>query len=121
MSWGVIGWFSCRVSRGESLPAPEISTPGFGTPGSSSHSDWWSPGGAFPTARRAILPTMPDAPPPTLRLRLDREALASNWRALDRLSGSAEAGPAVKADCYGLCVDTTSEEGWVGKKGVQTW
>lgn len=49
---------------------------------------------------------MPDAPPPTLRLRLDREALASNWRALDRLSGSAEAGAAVKADCYGLGVDT---------------
>ncbi|MBA4163197.1 MAG: alanine racemase [Erythrobacter sp.] len=48
---------------------------------------------------------MPDAPPPTLRLRLDREALAGNWRALDNLSGSAEAGAAVKADCYGLGID----------------
>ncbi|OGS56232.1 MAG: alanine racemase [Erythrobacter sp. RIFCSPHIGHO2_12_FULL_63_10] len=48
---------------------------------------------------------MSDAPPPTLRLKLDREALASNWRALDRLSGSASAAAAVKADCYGLGVD----------------
>ncbi|WP_420897417.1 alanine racemase [Altericroceibacterium xinjiangense] len=44
----------------------------------------------------------PDAPPPTLRLRIDEEALASNWRTLDRLSGSARAGAAVKADAYGL-------------------
>jgi alanine racemase len=44
----------------------------------------------------------PDLPPATLRLRIDREALASNWRALDRLSGSARAGAAVKADAYGL-------------------
>jgi alanine racemase len=41
-------------------------------------------------------------PPPTLRLDLDAEALADNWRALDRLSGSARAGAAVKADGYGL-------------------
>jgi alanine racemase len=41
-------------------------------------------------------------PPPTLRLDLDAEALAHNWRALDRLSGSARAGAAVKADGYGL-------------------
>lgn len=47
---------------------------------------------------------MPDAPPPTLRLQLDQEALASNWRALDRLSGAARAGAAVKADAYGLTV-----------------
>jgi alanine racemase len=47
---------------------------------------------------------MPDAPPPTLRLQLDKEALASNWRALDRLSGGARAGAAVKADAYGLTV-----------------
>lgn len=58
-------------------------------------------------AHRAILPTMSDAPPPTLRLKLDREALASNWRALDRLSGSADAAAAVKADCYGLGVDAS--------------
>jgi alanine racemase len=43
-------------------------------------------------------------PPRSLRLRLDREALAGNWRALDRLSGSARAGAAVKADAYGIGV-----------------
>lgn len=48
---------------------------------------------------------MPDLPPPSLRLRIDEQALAANWRALDRLSGSARAGAAVKADCYGLGVD----------------
>ena len=58
---------------------------------------------------------MVDAPPPTLRLDIDREALAHNWRALDRLGGSARAGAAVKADCYGLgvenCVPTLVEAG----------
>lgn len=44
-------------------------------------------------------------PPPTLRLTLDTGALADNWRALDRLSGSAKAGAAVKANAYGLGVD----------------
>ena len=39
-----------------------------------------------------------------LRLRLDTAALADNWRALDRLSGSAACGAAVKADGYGLGV-----------------
>ena len=48
---------------------------------------------------------LPDLPPPTLRLRLDAGALAANWRALDRLSGRAAAGAAVKADAYGLGVD----------------
>lgn len=43
--------------------------------------------------------TAPDAP---LRLRLDADALVHNWRSLDRLSGSARAGAAVKADAYGL-------------------
>ncbi|MFN3818519.1 alanine racemase [Blastomonas sp.] len=37
-----------------------------------------------------------------MRLVLDGAALVSNWRALDRLSGSASAGAAVKADGYGL-------------------
>lgn len=37
-----------------------------------------------------------------LRLRLDGEALAANWRALARLSGSAACGAAVKADGYGV-------------------
>jgi alanine racemase len=45
---------------------------------------------------------MPEAPAPSLRLDLDRAALAANWRALDRLSGPASAGAAVKADAYGL-------------------
>ncbi len=45
---------------------------------------------------------MPDLPPPTLRLQLDETALAANWRALDRMSGSASAACAVKADAYGL-------------------
>lgn len=46
-----------------------------------------------------------DLPPPTLRLKIDRDALAANWRALDRLSGTAEAGAAVKANGYGLGSD----------------
>lgn len=54
-------------------------------------------------------------PPPTLRLDIDRGALAHNWRALDSLSGSARAGAAVKADCYGLgvehCVPTLLDAG----------
>lgn len=48
---------------------------------------------------------MIDAPPPTLRLRIDTAALAQNWRALDGLSASARAGAAIKANCYGLGVD----------------
>jgi alanine racemase len=43
-----------------------------------------------------------EAPPRSLRLALDRSALADNWRALDALSGAAAAGAAVKADGYGL-------------------
>lgn len=50
--------------------------------------------------------TMPELPPPALRLSLDRDALAANWRALNALSGSAQAGAAVKADAYGLGVAT---------------
>lgn len=49
---------------------------------------------------------MTDLPPPTLRLRIDSTAIAGNWNALDRLSGAARAGAAVKADCYGLGVDS---------------
>lgn len=44
----------------------------------------------------------PDLPPSSLRLEIDRLALADNWRALDRLSGVAAAGAAVKADGYGV-------------------
>lgn len=54
-------------------------------------------------ASRAISVTMrPDEPTPPLRLTLDAHALIHNWRALDRLSGAARAGAAVKADGYGL-------------------
>lgn len=45
---------------------------------------------------------MPELPPSALRLRIDSAALADNWRALDRMSGTARAGAAVKADGYGL-------------------
>lgn len=44
---------------------------------------------------------MAEHPVAALRLHCDREALAANWRALDRLSGTATAGAAVKADAYG--------------------
>lgn len=47
-----------------------------------------------------------EPPPPTLKLTVDTVALADNWCALDRLSGKATAGAAVKADAYGLGVDT---------------
>ena len=54
-------------------------------------------------ARHANFPTMPpDLPLPPLRLSIDTAALMANWRALDRLSGTARAGAAVKADGYGL-------------------
>ena len=43
--------------------------------------------------RRPMLP---------LRLRLDADALLANWRTLDRMSGRAACGAAVKADAYGL-------------------
>ena len=43
-----------------------------------------------------------EAPDYPLRLTIDASALADNWRTLDRLSGSASAGAAVKADGYGL-------------------
>lgn len=46
--------------------------------------------------------SIPERPPASLRLRIDAAALAANWRALDRLSGSAQTGAAVKADGYGL-------------------
>lgn len=41
-------------------------------------------------------------PPAALRLAVDADALAANWRLLDRLSGAASAGAAVKADAYGI-------------------
>ena len=49
--------------------------------------------------------SQPPLPPATLRLRIDSDALQENWRALDKLSGTARAGAAVKADAYGVGVD----------------
>lgn len=40
-----------------------------------------------------------------MRLKIDRDALAANWVALDAMSGSAAAGAAVKANAYGMGVD----------------
>lgn len=45
---------------------------------------------------------MLEAVAPTLRLNIDTDALAGNWRTLDALSGAASAGAAVKANAYGL-------------------
>ena len=42
--------------------------------------------------------------PATARVKLDRAALVANWTALNRLSGKAKAGAAVKANAYGLGV-----------------
>ena len=44
---------------------------------------------------------MIDIPAP-LRLRLDGDALVQNWRTLDRMSGTAACGAAIKANGYGL-------------------
>jgi alanine racemase len=58
-----------------------------------------------------------------LRLRLDTDALQSNWRWLDRVSGS-RAGAAVKADGYGLgAVEVTKRLSGVGCRDffVSTW
>lgn len=43
---------------------------------------------------------------PLLKLRIDTDALVENWRALDTMSGKAKAGAAIKADAYGLDVQT---------------
>ncbi len=47
--------------------------------------------------------------PAPLRLRVDRDALVSNWQALDRLSGAAACGAAVKANGYGLGATLVAE------------
>ncbi len=41
-------------------------------------------------------------------LSIDLDAITRNWRALSALSGAAEAGAVVKADCYGLGADTVA-------------
>ena len=56
----------------------------------------------LPSSPPVLPPSPPILPPSPLRLRLDAAALAANWLALDRLSGAARAGAAVKADAYGL-------------------
>ncbi|MEO1169010.1 MAG: alanine racemase [Pseudomonadota bacterium] len=59
-----------------------------------------------------------------LRLRLDGKALAQNWQSLDRLSGAAACGAAVKADGYGLGMrDVTERLSTVGCRDfyVATW
>lgn len=56
-------------------------------------------------AHRVIFPmTMADPPRASLRLRIDKDALAENWRLMNRLSGTASAGAAVKANAYGVGV-----------------
>jgi alanine racemase len=42
-----------------------------------------------PAARFSPTNDTETPPPPTLRLTIDRAALAANWQALDRLSGAA--------------------------------
>ena len=59
-----------------------------------------------------------------LRLRLDAAALASNWRTLDAMSGSAACGAAVKANGYGLgAVDVATRLARAGCRDffVATW
>jgi alanine racemase len=61
---------------------------------------------------------------PPLRLRLDAHALQANWRALDRMSGAAACGAAVKANGYGLGAIRVAE--WLAAAGardffVATW
>ncbi|WP_093664219.1 alanine racemase [Sphingomonas gellani] len=63
-------------------------------------------------------------PPAPHRLRLDGEALCHNWRALDRMSGTAATGAAVKADGYGLgAVEVARRLAAVGCRDffVSTW
>ena len=50
-------------------------------------------------------PVAPSLPPSPLRLKVARDALVGNWRALDALSGRAATGAAVKANAYGIGVD----------------
>jgi alanine racemase len=59
-----------------------------------------------------------------LRLRLDTDALLANWRTLDRMSGSAACGAAVKADGYGLgAADVVTRLAAAGARDffVATW
>ena len=57
---------------------------------------------ACPHRTGAAIARAVEPPPSPLRLRLDGDALVANWRWLDRMSGAAACGAAVKADGYGL-------------------
>jgi alanine racemase len=63
-------------------------------------------------------------PPSPLRLRLDGDALVSNWRWLKQCGGDAACGAAVKADAYGLgAVEVTRRLAAAGCRDffVTTW
>ncbi len=47
-----------------------------------------------------------------MRLTVDSRALVANWNTLNRLSGAAEAGAAVKANAYGLGIGKTVPALW---------
>lgn len=55
---------------------------------------------------------LPRSHPSPLRLSFDGGALAANWRAMDRLSGKARTGAAVKADAYGIGIDRAMPVLW---------
>jgi alanine racemase len=67
---------------------------------------------------------MPPVPPPPLRLSIDLEALAANWRWFRDHSDSAACGAAIKADGYGLGARATLDR--LAREGcrdffVATW
>ncbi|MCZ8186067.1 MAG: alanine racemase [Beijerinckiaceae bacterium] len=53
------------------------------------------------------------------RLTIDCSALRANWLTLDRLSGAAETGAVVKADAYGLGIETAVPA--LAKAGCRTF
>lgn len=51
------------------------------------------------------MPANPASLPATLRLHLDKQALAANWQALNSMAPGSATGAAVKANAYGLGVN----------------
>ncbi|MXP25198.1 alanine racemase [Altererythrobacter indicus] len=49
-----------------------------------------------------------NCPVPNLRLHIDGDALARNWQRLNMLSGTASAGAAIKANAYGLGINSVA-------------